>query len=54
MRHWVSGPTCRFTAASHAYNRSGDLVETVTPAGQVTGYGYDLLGRPTSTQIGST
>lgn len=40
-------------ATSNAYNKSGDLAETVTAAGQVTRYGYDLLGRLTSTQIGS-
>jgi RHS repeat-associated protein len=38
---------------TYAYYKSGDLAETVTAAGQVTRYGYDLLGRLISTQIGS-
>lgn len=36
-----------------SYDKAGDLVETLAPSGQVTRYGYDLLGRLTSTQIGA-
>jgi RHS repeat-associated protein len=38
---------------THLYTKAGDLAETVAPAGQVTRYTYDLLGRLTTTQVGS-
>ncbi|WP_258953416.1 LamG-like jellyroll fold domain-containing protein [Lentzea californiensis] len=36
---------------SFAYNRLGDLVETVDPAGKVTRYAYDGIGRPVSETV---
>jgi YD repeat-containing protein len=36
-------------ATGYAYDTSGDLIKITSPLGKVTGYGYDWLGRRTST-----